>query len=331
MEGRGQLDRIIGSSDAIRQLKSDIMKVAPMDVPVLIVGESGTGKELAAHAIHSLSFRAKHPLIFVNAAALPGNLVESELFGHDPGAFTGANKSGRQGKFELAHKSSLFLDEIGDMPADIQVKLLRVLQDGQFERVGGNRVIQSDFRLLCASNKNFHRMIDEGEFRLDLYYRISGVTIRMPSLRERLDDIPELVPVFLQAFAQRHKMPLKNIDPRVFDFLMEQAWPGNVRQLLHEVEKAAIFSNGAELTVQDFTSLGSGITKASQATPNQADDPDMAALASRHTRLQDAVQELEIIMIKTAMQQHRGNKKKVAEQLGISRAYLYKCLSSIDS
>src|SRR5690606_15082766 len=173
------LDRIIGSSDAIRQLKSDIMKVAPMDVSVLIVGESGTGKELAAHAIHSLSFRAKHPLIFVNAAALPSSLVESELFGHEPGAFTGANKTGRQGRFEQAHESSLFFDEIGDMPADIQVKLLRVLQDGMFERVGGNRVIQSDFRLLCASNKNFHRMIDEGEFRLDLYYRISGVTIRM--------------------------------------------------------------------------------------------------------------------------------------------------------
>src|SRR5690606_1476357 len=185
------------------------------------------------------------------------SLVESELFGHEPGAFTGANKTGRQGRFEQAHKSSLFFDEIGDMPADIQVKLLRVLQDGMFERVGGNRVIQSDFRLLCASNKNFHRMIDEGEFRLDLYYRISGVTIRMPNLSERLDDISELVPVFLASFVKRHKLPPKRVHPGVYDFLKRQYWPGNVRQLLHEVEKAAIFSNGPELKPEDFTLLNS--------------------------------------------------------------------------
>ena len=176
------LSQIVGDSEAIRQLKSDIAKVAPLHVPVLIVGESGTGKELAAHAIHALSTRSKNRMIFVNAAALPGGLVESELFGYESGAFTGAERAGRKGKFEMADNSSLFFDEIGDMPLEIQVKLLRVLQDGMFERVGGNKVCHSDFRLICASNRNFQEMIANGQFRLDLYYRISGVTIRMPSL-----------------------------------------------------------------------------------------------------------------------------------------------------
>src|SRR5690606_4232315 len=208
------LEQMIGKSDAIMQLKSDIEKVAPMHVPVLIVGESGTGKELAAHAIHGLSSRYKNRMIFVNAAALPSSLVESELFGYESGAFTGADKSGRKGKFEQADKTSLVFDEIGDMSAETQVKLLRVLQDGLFERVGGNRVCHSDFRLICASNRNFQEMINDGSFRLDLYYRISGVTIRMPSLRERLDDIPALVSSFLAAFATRHRMPVKRVDKR---------------------------------------------------------------------------------------------------------------------
>ena len=314
------LDEIVGSSEAIQQLKSDITKIAPLHVPVLIVGESGTGKELAAHAIHALSMRRDNRMIFVNAAALPGGLVESELFGYEPGAFTGAERVGRKGKFELANRSSLFFDEVGDMPAEIQVKLLRVLQDGVFERVGGSKPCHSDFRLICASNRNFQQMISGGEFRLDLYYRISGVTIRMPSLRERLEDIPELVRCFLVAFANRHRTAVKSVDDRVFEFLREQAWPGNVRQLLHEVERAAIFCDSPEISVRDFR-------RVEPAAP-AAEEPVPPEIAPRHGRVHDAVDALERAMIRNAMTRHGGNKKKVAEELGISRAYLYKKLSA---
>ena len=316
------LEQMVGKSEAIQQLKADIIKVAPLNVPVLIVGESGTGKELASHALHSLSPRHESPMVFVNAAALPSGLVESELFGYEAGAFTGAEKKGRKGKFELADRSSLFFDEIGDMPPEIQVKLLRVLQDGVFERVGGDRARHSDFRLICASNRNFQQMITAGDFRLDLYYRISGVTIRMPSLRERLEDIPELVEKFLAAFAARHGMATKGVDRRVHGYLRELPWPGNVRQLLHEVEKAAIFCEGPEITVENF-----------RPHPMQSGMPDAPAPARISAppggTLQDAVADVERVMIREALLRHKGNKKKVAEELGISRAYLYKKLPDL--
>lgn len=314
------LEQMVGKSEAIRQLKADIVKVAPLYVPVLIVGESGTGKELAAHAMHALSPRHDNPMVFVNAAALPAGLVESELFGYEAGAYTGAEKKGRKGKFELADRSSLFFDEIGDMPPEIQVKLLRVLQDGMFERVGGDRARHSDFRLICATNRNFQEMINNGEFRLDLYYRISGVTIRMPSLRERLEDIPDLVQSFLTAFSVRQRSAVTRVDQRVYDYLRELPWPGNVRQLLHEVEKAAIFCDGAELTVKDFRRLPADPARAEQASAPGRSIPV--------GKIQDAISQLESVMIREAMAKHRGNKMKAAEELGISRAYLYKKLSA---
>jgi len=314
------LDDIVGSSEAIQQLKSDIAKVAPLHVPVLIVGESGTGKELAALAIHALSNRSENAMIVVNAAALPGGLVESELFGYEAGAFTGAERAGRKGKFELANRSSLFFDEVGDMPAEIQVKLLRVIQDGIFERVGGSKPLHSDFRLICASNRKFQQMISAGEFRLDLYYRISGVTIRMPSLRERLEDIPQLVRLFLEAFAARHRTTVKDVDEAVFAFLREQPWPGNVRQLLHEVERAAIFSETSRVGVEDFRR---------RETMMPLERETVAESAASPRTVRDAVDALEQTMIRNAMARHGGNKSKVAEELGISRAYLYKRLSSL--
>lgn len=314
------LDKMVGNSDAIRQLKADIAKVAPLSVPVLIIGESGTGKELAAHAIHALSQRSENPMVFVNAAALPASLVESELFGYEAGAFTGAERKGRKGKFELADQSSLFFDEIGDMPAEVQVKLLRVLQDGMFERVGGDRPRHSDFRLVSATNRNFQEMIANGEFRLDLYYRISGVTIRMPSLRERPEDIPELVQSFLISFAERHRTPVKGVDARVHGYLKELPWPGNVRQLLHEVEKAAIFCDGPEITLENFRLMSQEL--AGHAAP-LAEPARRSPLSGK---IQDAIDEMETAMIRDAMIRHKGNKKKAAEELGISRAYLYKKL-----
>ncbi len=319
------LDKMVGKSDAIRQLKADISKVAPLSVPVLIIGESGTGKELAAHAIHTLSPRSDNSMVFVNAAALPASLVESELFGYEAGAFTGAERKGRKGKFEQADHSSLFFDEVGDMPAEVQVKLLRVLQDGIFERVGGDRPRHSDFRLVSATNRNFGEMIANGDFRLDLYYRISGVTIRMPSLRERPEDIPELVQSFLLAFAERHRMPVKTVDSRVYSYLQELPWPGNVRQLLHEVEKAAIFCDGPQIALDNFRLMTQDLLERPTQIPPAI--PGTAMRTPVSGKIQDAIEEMEKIMIRDAMAKHNGNKKKVAEDLGISRAYLYKKLS----
>jgi len=353
-ESDPQFEQMVGNSDALRQLKSDLLKVAPLQVPVLIVGESGTGKELAAQAIHALSPRRQNRMVIVNAAAIPGSLVEAELFGYESGAFTGAEKGGRRGKFELANNSSLFFDEMGDMPPEIQVKLLRVLQDGMYERVGGHRMVHSDFRLISASNRNFEELVANGQFRLDLYYRISGVTVRMPSLRERLEDIPLMVERFLVNFARRHSASVKGVDSRVYDFLREHTWPGNVRQLLHEVEKAAIFCDGPDITVENFRLLGQlpavqAVVQAVAPPTSAAGEPlapEMEEVAigpgagssestlpipdasnSENRRMQDAIEALEKTMIAQAMVRHRGNKKKVAEDLGISRAYLYKKLS----
>lgn len=344
-DGRLEFEQMVGTSDAMRQLKSDLLKVAPLEVPVLIVGESGTGKELAAQAIHALSPRRENRMVVVNAAAIPGSLVEAELFGYESGSFTGAEKGGRRGKFELARDSSLFFDEMGDMPPEIQVKLLRVLQDGMFERVGGQRSCHSDFRLICASNRNFQEMIANGQFRLDLYYRISGVTIRMPSLRERLEDIPLLVERFLIAFAKRHRTAVKSVGPGVYDFLGEHSWPGNVRQLAHEVEKAAIFCDGPEITIDSFRLMAempaySGYKSADDRQRQVAPARPLighggagglqeivsSVSAGGPCKIQEAVDALEKSMIQDAMTRHRGNKSKVAEELGISRAYLYKKL-----
>ncbi|WP_406624012.1 sigma-54 interaction domain-containing protein [Acidovorax sp. SDU_ACID1] len=316
------LDQIIGRSDAVRRLKEDILRVAPLDVPVLLTGESGTGKEMVAHAIHMLSPRSDKPLVLVNSAALPPNLVESELFGYEAGAFTGADRKGRKGKFEAADSGTLFLDEIGDMPLDMQVKMLRVLQDGQFERLGGDRARQSDFRLISASNRDFKSMIASASFRLDLFYRISTVTLRLPALRERLEDIPELVEAFLEAFALRHGAPRKSISESAIRFLQSSAWPGNIRQLQHAVERAAIFCDGRTLSAADFEDL-EGTDKIPGWRP--AREPDRPKADMRETR-----ERVESEMIVEAMRRTGGNKKRVAEELGISRSYLYKRLSMLD-
>lgn len=306
---------IVGASNAIRQLKSEIVKVAPLDVPVLLVGESGTGKELVAHAIHALSPRHERPMVLVNAAALPATLVESELFGYEPGAFTGAERKGRKGKFELADRSTLFLDEIGDMPIEIQAKLLRVLQDGMFERVGGDRIHHSDFRLIAATNRNLIEAVDTNRFRLDLYYRISGVVLHVPALQERLDDIPLLVDHFLASHAERHGGPPKRVSPEVIRYLRERSWPGNVRQLLHEVQMAAVFAEGPEIRVADFRPV----------RPPPAVPMTQAPVSGGQT-ISRVVAETELSLIKEALVRHGGNKKRVAAELGISRSYLYKRL-----
>ena len=308
------LDEIEGECEQIQRLKAMILKVAPLDVPVLLVGESGTGKELVAHAIHNLSMRRSRPMVSINSTVFPVSLVESELFGYEAGAFTGASRHGHKGKFELADGGTLFLDEIGDMPLDIQAKLLRVVQEGVFERVGGGRPLRSNFRLITASNRDLETMVSDGRFRLDVYYRISGVTLQLPALRDRVDDIPILTHNFLERYARRHKTSVRSVHASVFEYLREQPWPGNVRQLLHEVEQALIFCDSSQLTVGDFR----GTHAASPGMPPASGE----AKGSMKKALADA----EATMIREALARHGGNKKRVAEALGISRSYLYKKL-----
>ncbi len=327
------LDSIVGSSDCMQQLKEDIKKVAKLDVPVLLLGESGTGKEMVAQAIHQLSRRHHHKMVTVNAAALPSTLVESELFGYEAGAFTGAQKKGRKGKFELADKSTLFLDEIGDMPMDVQVKLLRVLQDGVFEHVGGDRELYSDFRLVSATNRDLGQLIEENDFRLDLYYRVSSVIIHLPPLKERLEDIPELVEHYISKSSTRLGRTIYQINPSVYSYLQEQPWPGNVRQLLNELERACIFCEGNELTVDAFRpELGlqqNGLPKATRVGAEGRSNGVLSAKGIDVDSAKTLKERLELVeseLIQDAMKRYDGNKKRVSEELGISRSYLYKKL-----
>ncbi len=313
------LDEIVGESEAIRRLKDDIRKVAPLDVPVFVSGESGSGKELVAHAIHNLSRRVERPMVLVNCGALPATLVESELFGYEAGAFTGARREGRIGKFEMADRSSLFLDEIGDMPMETQVKLLRVIENGIFERVGSNRSRTTNFRLISATNRDLRRMIAEEAFRADLYFRINGVTLQVPPLRERAGDIPLLVRHFVQRVGQRIGSNVRRVHPKALDMLQGLAWPGNVRQLHHEVQRAMIFADGPELTLASFRHLEG----------EEMDPAPLSAPATGATTIRETVGNVELALIREALQKHKGNKKRVAEELGISRSYLYKKLAEM--
>ena len=301
------LDQLIGDSPAMRRLKQQILKVAPLDVPVLLVGESGTGKELVAQAIHQLSPRREEALVMINAAALPANLVESELFGYEAGAFTGAERKGRRGKVEQADRSSLFLDELGDMPLEMQVKLLRVLEDGSYDRVGGQGSRTSNFRLISASNRDFQRLIDEGRFRLDLFYRVSAVTIQLPPLRERLEDIPALAKQALKRFAVRHGVAVRRLSSAAIQLLQQQDWPGNVRQLMHVVERAAIFADTDLIGSNDFEFQAS----------------------TKPGSVSESLNQVEENLIRAALQRCGGNKKRAAAELGISRSYLYKRLAAL--
>ncbi|WP_085704597.1 sigma-54-dependent Fis family transcriptional regulator [Pseudomonas sp. B8(2017)] len=313
------LDEIVGESEAIQRLKAQIRKVAPLDVPVFIAGESGTGKELVAHAIHNLSRRDEKPMVVVNCGALPDTLVESELFGYDQGAFTGAKREGRVGKFELADRSSLFLDEIGDLPLEAQVKLLRVLEGSSFERVGSNKARTVDFRLISATNRDLKEAIAAQDYRADLYYRINGVTLTIPPLRERREDIPLLTRHFIAHISQRVGSNVRSINPNALVLLQRYPWPGNVRQLYHEVQQAIIFANHHELEAKDFAHLGNGDEVSSESQSTEASVLTM----------KDTMDNVELNLIRDALKKYDGNKKRVAAELGISRSYLYKRLADL--
>jgi formate hydrogenlyase transcriptional activator len=241
-----RFEQVIGNSPALESVLEQVERVAPTDSTVLIQGETGTGKELIAHAIHNLSSRCGRPFVRLNCAAIPLDLLESELFGHEKGAFTGAIAQ-KIGRFELADKGTLFLDEVGDIPPALQPKLLRVLQEQEFERLGGTRTQQVDVRLVAATNRNLMEMANRGEFRTDLYYRLNVFPVMLPPLRERREDIPALVAHFVDLYGRRMNRRIEHIPPATMSSLVAYRWPGNIRELQNLVERAVIMSNDGVL------------------------------------------------------------------------------------
>ena len=320
-------EAIVGSSPAMQQIYKMIGQVAPTGVTVLLRGESGTGKELVARAIYHHSDRADKPFLPVNCAAIPETLLESELFGHEKGAFTGA-LTRRIGKFEQCNGGTLFLDEIGDMTPATQAKILRVLQDQQFERLGGAERITVDVRLIVATNKDLEKAMRDGTFRPDLYYRLKVVTLHLPPLRERPEDIPELVRYFLQRFGPQINRNVQEIAPRALEKLMRHRWPGNVRELENGVQRALVVAKGNTLLAEDFSL--EGLEPEISGPQEQMDfeerlqllmEPVFKELAEHSKRSLDAdlMSAVEKILIKRALQEKKGNQVQAAILLGISR------------
>jgi PAS domain S-box-containing protein len=250
VKGAQDFGEIVGRSEALKKVMRQAQQVAPLDTTVLITGETGTGKELLAHAIHNMSTRRAHTLVKVNCATLPSELIESELFGHEKGAYTGAHAR-RVGRFEIANGGTIFLDEIGELPLDLQAKLLRVIQEAEFERLGSSRTIKVDVRVIAATNRNLEEAVLKGLFRSDLYYRLSIFPMRMPSLRERQDDIPMLVMHFVRQLGLKLGKEIESIPPETMEALQNYSWPGNIRELRNVIERAAIITQGTRLRLLD--------------------------------------------------------------------------------
>jgi len=316
IEQNFEISSIIGKSKKMKELFEIIAMSAPSDATILILGESGTGKELIANAIHQNSGRRDKPFIKINCAALPENLLESELFGHEKGAFTGA-LSKRQGRFELADGGTLFLDEIGDMTISTQSKILRVLQEGEFERVGGEKTIKISVRIIAATNKDLELEVDEGNFRKDLYFRLSVVPIILPPLRQRKEDIPELAEHFLSKYARKNNRLIRGFAPEVIDQLMRYNWPGNIRELENVIERAVIMSRGELITTDALP----GSLKSSE--PN-SDKQDVEVFAGR------PIKEVERELIINTLQSTNKNISRAAELLGISRRTLHNKIKEYD-
>jgi transcriptional regulator with PAS, ATPase and Fis domain len=297
-----------------------------------LLGETGTGKELLAHAIHAASGRAAGPLVSINIAAVPDTLLEAEFFGVAPGAYTGADKKGREGKFKLADGGTLFLDEIGDMPPSLQPKLLRALQEGEIEPLGSNKVIPFDARVIAATSRDLAALVREGKFREDLYYRLNVLPIRVPPLRERRADIPALVEVLAEDMALRSGTAPPELGADAIDLLSAQTWRGNIRELRNVMEQAAMRSDSQRIEVQHLRQvLGeSGVQQI--APPMISPAPHASASPSRVLRpLAEQVAELERQAIDAALAATGGNKLAAAKLLGISRAKLYERLDTVSS
>jgi two-component system response regulator HydG len=297
---------IVGSSASIEKLHGDIQKVARTDASVLILGENGTGKELVARAIHRASARAGHPFVHVDLGAIPETLFESELFGHKKGAFTDA-KEDRAGRFEIAAGGTLFLDEIGNLTLPLQAKLLGALQTGQVTRVGADKPVQMDVRIVAATNMARDDLLDRQQFRQDLLYRINTVEIHVPALRERTGDIGLLVDHYAQRFARKYGKTVASVSARTLDELREYPWPGNVRELVHAVERAVIMAEDATLRLEDLLVHGHAVPE--------------------HPQQQLNLEELEKGAIRQAVAKHGGNLSKAAQELGLGRTTLYRKMS----
>lgn len=308
------LEEILGCSVKVAEMKELIQRVADTAASVCISGETGTGKELVANAVHKLSRRKKEPFIKINCAAIPRDLMESELFGYEAGAFTGAAKQGKIGVFELANGGTLLLDEIGELPLELQAKLLRALQEREIKRVGGLKQIPVDVRILCSTNRNLKDMVAEGRFRADLYYRINTLEIVVPPLRERPEDIPLLADHFIRTANKVHGLAISGMQPQVYQILSSQHWPGNVRELEHSIERACILCGAGDLKETHF-----GFAQEVNSPVVQEPERKQEQLPYRVRQ-----EELELEEILHALETCKGNRVKTAEMLEISRATLFR-------
>ena len=325
VDERYGLENIIGESPALREVLDTIRQVAPSSANVLIEGESGTGKELAAHAIHNLSRRNKAKFVAVHCAALSPTLLESELFGHEKGAFTGAHER-RPGRFEQANGGTIFLDEIGEIPMSTQVKLLRVISEERaFERVGGNQTLRADVRLIAATNKNLETLVREGKFRDDLFFRLNVVRITMPPLRERKDDIPLLVRGFLRHFSKANEKQIADVAPEAMNALLTYNWPGNVRELRTAIEHGVVMANSPHLSLRD---LPAAIRQSAGASLPRGISP-AKAFGEKSSPLD--IRETERKLIMQALAATNGNVTAAARKLGISRRTLHRKINEMNA
>ncbi len=309
LDAKASFESIIGKSAEMQRIFQMVRKAADSKASVLITGESGTGKELIANALHNLSPRKNHPFIKVHCAALSENLLESELFGHEKGAFTGA-AARKRGRFELANTGTIFLDEIGEINQNVQIKILRVLQDKRFERVGGEDTLEVDVRVIAATNRNLEEEIAQGRFREDLFYRLNVVHIQVPPLRDRKDDIPLMLNAFLDEFNRENNKSITGFDARSRSALYKYDWPGNIRQLRNCVESAVVMCSGNEITLEDLPPTVRGA-----AESNVIQVPVGISMA-----------EAEKIIIQQNLASNQGNKSKTADILGIGRKTLHRKL-----
>ncbi|MBU0485497.1 MAG: sigma-54 dependent transcriptional regulator [Proteobacteria bacterium] len=319
----GRKPSLVGNSEAIVRLKEQIEMVAPTEAWVLITGEHGTGKEVVAQTIHRLSQVSSKPMVEVNCAAIPEELIESELFGHEKGAFTGATAS-KRGKFDQADGGMLFLDEIGDMSLKTQAKILRILQEQNFERVGGAKTISVKVRVLAATNKNLEEEIEKGNFRADLFWRLNVVPLEVPPLRDRADDIPCLIDEFLQELS-RKGFSKKKFDDESVKVLMGHTWPGNVRELRNLVERISIMTAMPEIDKKTVTML----LKASPGMEKITFD-DTWSLPYRVKQFKEAKKNFEREFLRTRLRENEGNIAKTAEEIGLERSHLHKKMKSLD-
>jgi DNA-binding NtrC family response regulator len=314
LEDRFHFKNIVGRSGKMVKIFELIHHIAPYDSSVLIIGESGTGKELIANAIHYNSPRASMPFIKVSCASLSEGIIESELFGHEKGAFTGAIAS-RKGRFEMADQGTLFLDEVEDIPPTTQIKLLRVLQEGEFERVGGNETIQVNIRIIAASNRDLQEAVKNGTFREDLYYRLNVVNIKLPPLRDRKEDIPFLVNFFIDKFNKKYDMKVKGVSQRAMSFLIDYDWSGNVREMENTIESILVINNPEVIDIQHLP----------QEIKNSKEKPEVIPI-----KIGTPLEEVEREMLIQTLKATKGNKRRAAELLGINVRTIHRKMGELE-